>query len=318
MVVFVWDRLPVAVVAIGTALSLWATGVLDLEQALAGFGDPTVLFIASLFVVSEALEATGVTALVGQALIARVGNDRTRVVVLTMAVVALVTAFITVNASVAALTPVVVLMAVRLRRSPSQLLMPVAFAAHAGSLLALTGTPVNVIVSDYAAEAGVGRFGFFEFALVGVPLVVGTILIVVLLGPRLLPERSPRAITRDFSGHARTLVEHYGLEDAPDPLLTRGSGVAEVVIPPRSGLIGEAVFPGMVTDSGDLVVLAVHRKGEELAGESTFAAGDALLLRERGARSRSTSPIRTCSSSTSPSSCAARPCRSERARSGRS
>ncbi|HEY5876326.1 MAG TPA: SLC13 family permease [Ilumatobacteraceae bacterium] len=279
VVVFVWDRIPVAVVAIGTALSLWATGVLDLEQALAGFGDPTVLFIASLFVVSEALEATGVTALVGQALIARVGNDRTRVVVLTMAVVALVTAFITVNASVAALTPVVVLMAVRLRRSPSQLLMPVAFAAHAGSLLALTGTPVNVIISDYAADAGVGRFGFFEFALVGIPLVVGTILIVVLLGHRLLPERTPRAITRDFSGHARTLVEHYGLEDAPDPLLTRGSGVAEVVIPPRSGLIGEAVFPGMVTDSGDLVVLAVHRKGEELAGESTLAAGDALLLR---------------------------------------
>jgi di/tricarboxylate transporter len=276
--VFVWDHLPVGVVAFGVALSLWATGVLDLEQALAGFGDPTVLFIASLFVVSEALEATGVTALVGQALIARVGNDRTRVVVLTMSVVALVTAFITVNASVAALTPVVVLMAVRLRRSPSQLLMPVAFAAHAGSLLALTGTPVNVIVSDYADEAGVGRFGFFEFALVGLPLVVGTILIVVLFGPRLLSERSPRAITQDFSSHARTLVEHYGLEDAPDTLLTRGSGVAEVVIPPRSGLIGEVVFPGMVTDSGDLVVLALHRKGEELAGESTLGAGDALLL----------------------------------------
>jgi Na+/H+ antiporter NhaD/arsenite permease-like protein len=195
VLVFVWDRFPVAVVAIGTALSLWATGVLGLEQALAGFGDPTVLFIASLFVVSAALEATGVTALVGQALVVRVGDDRTRVVVLTMLVVALVTAFITVNASVAALTPVVVLMAVRLRRSPSQLLMPVAFGAHAGSLLALTGTPVNVIVSDYADEAGVGRFGFFEFALVGVPLVAGTIAIVVLLGPRLLPERTPRAIT---------------------------------------------------------------------------------------------------------------------------
>ena len=53
--VFVWDHLPVGVVAFGVALSLWATGVLDLEQALAGFRDPTVLFIASLFVVSEAL-----------------------------------------------------------------------------------------------------------------------------------------------------------------------------------------------------------------------------------------------------------------------
>jgi Na+/H+ antiporter NhaD/arsenite permease-like protein len=62
VVVFVWDRLPVGIVAIGVALALWATGVLSLDQALAGFGDPTVIFIASLFVVSEALDATGVTA----------------------------------------------------------------------------------------------------------------------------------------------------------------------------------------------------------------------------------------------------------------
>ena len=75
MVVFVWDRLPVAVVAIGVALSLWATGVLDLDQALAGFGDPTVIFIASLFVVSEALDATGVTAWAGQQLIAARGRE---------------------------------------------------------------------------------------------------------------------------------------------------------------------------------------------------------------------------------------------------
>ena len=65
--------------------------------------------------------------------------------------------------------------------------LPLAFVAHAGSLLARTGTPVNVIVSDAAAEAGVGRFGFFECALVGVPLVVGSIAIVVGLGERLLP-----------------------------------------------------------------------------------------------------------------------------------
>ena len=63
---FVWDQLPVAIVAIGVALALWATGVLDLDDALAGFGDPTVIFIASLFVISEALDASGVTAWVGQ------------------------------------------------------------------------------------------------------------------------------------------------------------------------------------------------------------------------------------------------------------
>ena len=77
--VFVWDRFPVAAVAIGVALALWGTDVLELEQALAGFGDPTVLFIASLFVVSGALEATGVTTWVGQVLVARTGVSRTRI-----------------------------------------------------------------------------------------------------------------------------------------------------------------------------------------------------------------------------------------------
>ena len=192
VLVFVWDKLPVAVVAVGTALSLWATGVLDLEQALAGFGDPTVVFIASLFVVSEALDATGVTAWAGQELIGRAGESRPRLLVMTMLLVALLTALISVNGAVAALLPVIVVASVRLRRPASQLLLPLAFAAHAGSLLTLTGTPVNVIVSDYGDAAGVGRFGFFEFALVGVPLVAGTVAIVVLAGERLLPDRQAR------------------------------------------------------------------------------------------------------------------------------
>ena len=275
VVVFVWDRLPVGIVAIGTALALWATGVLELEQALAGFGDPTVIFIASLFVVSEALDATGVTSWAGQQLMARVGESRTRLVVYTMLLVALLTALISVNGAVAALVPVAVLMTVRLGRRPSELLIPLAFGAHAGSLLVLTGTPVNVIVSDAADEAGVGRFGFFEFGLVGVPLLAGTIAI-VLLGERLLPERSPPTITRDFSQHARTLAEQYGLDASA--LLTRSSGVVEVVIPPRSEVIGDTVFPGMATERGDLVVLAVQRRGEDVETESALEVGDTLLL----------------------------------------
>jgi di/tricarboxylate transporter len=276
--VFVWDHLPVGVVAMGVALSLWATGVLDLDQALGGFGDPTVIFIASLFVVSEALDASGVTAWAGQQLIARAGESRARVMILTMLLVAGLTALISVNGSVAALLPVVAVMAIRLRRSPSQFMMPLAFAAHAGSLLALTGSPVNVIVADYAADAGVGRFGFFEFALVGVPLVAGSIAIVVLFGERLLPARKVRSMTRDFSTLARTLVDQYALDADPNALLGRSSGLAEIVIPPRSALIGETVFPGEATESGDLVVLGIQRQGLDLEGETVLAVGDTLLL----------------------------------------
>jgi di/tricarboxylate transporter len=301
VVLFVWGRLPVELVAIGAALTLWATDVLSLDQALAGFGDQTVIFIAALFVVSESLDATGVTAWAGQQLVTRVGESRTRLIVLMLLLVAVVTAFISVNGSVAALVPVVALTAVRLGRSPSQLLLPLAFGAHAGSLLALTGTPVNILASNASHDAGAGGFGYFEFALVGVPLVAGTVAIVLLFGERLLPDRPPRRLSADFSRHAQTLAEQYSLglatvRDLARPnaagavsepagatvaeaLYTRESGVAEVVIPPRSELVGETVFPGMVTPSGELVVLAVQRKGEDVGpGEIELATGDTLLL----------------------------------------
>ena len=360
IVLFVSDRVPVVLVAIGTALALYFTGVLDINQSLRGFGDPAVIFIASLFVVSAGLDATGVTAWAGQGLIARAGQSRVRLLVLTMVLVALLTALISINGAVAALLPVVIVMAIRVGLSPSQLLMPLVFAAHSGSLLALTGTPVNVLVAEAAADAGLAPFGFFSFAIVGVPLLLGTIAIVVVFGQRLLPERSGRTIPPDLSKHARTLVEQYRLddgmfrlrvrsrspyvgsppavvdlaeyagltlvvilagnggplrkpvlsegdilivrgdaatvgglasdkllafrsEDAPadvaDTLFNRSSGLAEVVIPPRSGMVGQPVFPGMVTPSGDLVILAVQRRGENLgADETVLAAGDTLLL----------------------------------------
>jgi len=368
VVLFIWNKLPVVVVAMGTALALWATGVLTLGQALGGFGDPAVIFIACLFIVSAGLETTGVTAWAGQLLIRGAGKEsRTRLLLLTMSLVAVLTALISVNGAVAALLPVVIVMAVRLKRKSSQLLMPLVFSAHAGSMLALTGTPVNVLVSEAGLEAGVGEFGFFEFALVGIPLLAGTMAIIIVFGERLLPQRNGAKMPADLSLHARTLVEQYGLADgvlqmrvrpaspfvglspadidlsafpglqivavqdgesaAPlrrpvaegDHILVRGnaeaaaalaaqmhlsfredmtegqgeetlfnrrSGLAEVVIPPRSGLIGHTVFPGMVTESGDLIILAVQRAGAEVdsgqptpeRGSITLQAGDTMLL----------------------------------------
>jgi di/tricarboxylate transporter len=280
VVLFVSNVLPVEIVAVGTALTLWATNVLDLNEALAGFGDPTVVYIAALFVVSEALDATGITTWAGQQLTARAGASPRRLLVSLMVLGALLTAVISVNGAVAALLPVVVVTAVRQRHPASRLLLPLAYASHAGSMLALTGTPVNVIVSEAAKDAGGHYFGFFEFTLAGVPLLAGTIAIVVLLGERLVPDRQPDYMPKDFSDHARTLIRQYRLEDSStEALFNRRSGVAEAVIPPRSGMVGEPVFPGMVTDSGDLVVLAVQRNGQDLGPKKcVLAAGDTLLL----------------------------------------
>ncbi|WP_460772873.1 SLC13 family permease [Microbacterium sp. GXF7504] len=187
VVAFLSGRIPLEVVAVAVPVALWATGVLTLPEAFAGFGDPTVLFIASLFVVAAALEATGWTALAGRAVVARAGRRRTPIVLLLALLVAVLTAFISINGAVAALVPVVAVIARRAGLPASQLMIPLAFIASAASLLTLTGTPVNVVVSELAVDA-VGRgFGFFEFALVGVPVLLATVAVVLLLGPRLLP-----------------------------------------------------------------------------------------------------------------------------------
>ena len=199
VVVFVWNRLPVGIVALGVALSLWATGVLTIDQAVAGFGSPTVVLIAALFVVAEALDAAGITTWAGQQLVNHAGDSRARLMVLVMVIVAILSALITPNGSVAALVPMVVVLAIRVGRSPSKLLMPLAFAAHAGSLLVLTGSPVNVLISN-AADDATGEASPFSILRWSVfHSLIGTIVVTVFLGERLLPERGAKSFSRDLS-----------------------------------------------------------------------------------------------------------------------
>lgn len=279
VVLFVSNRIPVGIVALGTSIALWATGVLELEEATAGFGDPAVLFIASLFVVSEALDSTGVTAWVGQQLIDRAGTSRTKIVTYVMVACALLTALVTPNASVAALVPVVVIIAVRVGQDTSQLLMPLAFAAHAGALLALTGSPVSVLVSQSAEEAGLGRFGFFEFALTGVPLLLGTIVIAVVGSRRLLPHRSPLSLPPDLTDLESDLQRQYFVDgQQADQLFGHSYGAAELVVPPRSPAIGERLGPGMQTHGGTLNVVSILRDDLPV-GEVELEAGDVVLVR---------------------------------------
>ena len=358
---FVWDRLPVIAVCVGCAMALWATGILSLNQALAGFGDPATIFVTSLFVVSGALEKTGLTAWTGQMLALGSGASRTRLIVLMMLFCGVLSALISVNGAVAALLPVVVVLAVRLKRPPSQLLMPLVFGAHAGSMLALTGTPVNVLVLEASLDAGrtglrllrvrlrrrfpgdrhhrssrccsarascrCARTGRCRPTSAAMPArwwssSASTTACISSASGRSrrwsasraaeldlgdAARRHPpdaaggaRAAARRGSGRSRPATSWRCARDAEavaelaaelvlSPadaegvkfeagLFTTASGLAEVVIPPRSPLIGERLFPGMVTPSGNLVVLAIHRQHHDLPAGEALEKGDTLLL----------------------------------------
>jgi di/tricarboxylate transporter len=358
VVLFVSNRVPVEIVAVGSALVLYGLGIISLTEALAGFADPAVLLIGALFVVSEGLDSTGVTTWVGQAVVSRAGTGVRKLLLYTMLLSAGLTALIGLNGAVAALLPMTIVMAMRRSLQPSRLLMPLAFAGSAGSLLLLTGSPVNVVISDAAQTAGVGAFGFVEFAIAGVPVVLGTLAIVALFGDRLVPQRTSDVLPPDLSEHARTLVAHYSIEnvvhervadesdligqprigldtsgypgvsvitvaddsgrptsagaleagdritvlgdvdaalqfaldhgldvdevrsqeDLAEGLLSPQGGVAEVIIPPRSGLVGRTVRPGQVVNGG-LVVIAVSRNDRALGPEpAELRVGDTLLV----------------------------------------
>jgi di/tricarboxylate transporter len=61
LALFIWNKIPAVIVGIGVSLALFFTGILSANEALAGFGDPTVVLVAGLFVISTGLETAGVT-----------------------------------------------------------------------------------------------------------------------------------------------------------------------------------------------------------------------------------------------------------------
>ena len=279
---FVWNRLPVEVVALGCALTLLFTGLVDSATVFSGFGDPVIVFIAALFVVSEGLEASGVTAWISGTLSRIGGTTYTRILLTVTGLAAVVSAVITVNGAAAALLPVTVAVARRARIRPSLILVPLAFACSAGALLTLSGSPVNVIVQEASVHAGAGGFGYLEFALIGLPLVIVTVAVCALLGQRLLPNRTPIDAPTDFADYVPALAEHwaadYRIWRLTVPLECPAIGEHSATLTADTGLamVATQTAAGRVTGAG-------HRLK---SGDSLAVSGDEPAVLDFAARQR--------------------------------
>ena len=370
---FVHGRLPSDVVAIGSLLALYLSGLVSVGEAFAGFSNSTVVLIGALFVVGEGLTRTGVTAWAGERLIAGAAGRPLRLLVLLMAGTAGLSAFVSNTGTVATLMPAVVIAAWGVRSVPSRFLIPLAFAANAGGVLTLTGTPPNVVVAESLESHGYRPFEFFEYAYIGLPLLVTAVLYMVLGGQRLLPKRASRTAPQPLGGMLEELVERYAMEGSvyrlrvlagsplidrsleeqgfedeyglrvlhvgpslhaspapayfrgpaspvgldqtireqsivvvsgaeesvhraevelclgilpfdevparPELLVSRELGVAEVLLTPRSGLIGQALPAKRLRDEFDLVLLGGRRGAAALDPDGELAFGDSFLVR---------------------------------------
>lgn len=212
ILVFLTDKIRVDIVAILSLLALTLTNLITPEQALSGFSNSTVVTIAALFIVGEGLLRTGVANWLGGKLLALAGNSEPRLLVLLMIGTGGLSGFLSNTGTVAVLLPVVAAAAWSIGTTPSKLLIPMAFAASLGGLLTLIGTPPNIVVTEALSNVNLPTFSFFEFSLVGLPLLgVGTAYM-LLVGHRFLPARQTSERSSDVSASPEDLARMYQLE----------------------------------------------------------------------------------------------------------
>lgn len=167
---FVIGKPRMDVVALLVLVALPLTGVLDLQQTLAGFSDANVILIAALFIIGDGLVRTGIAYRLGDWLVAKAGSSETRLLILLMLAVAGLGSVMSSTGVVAIFIPVVLGVAARLRIATARLMMPLAFAGLISGMLTLVATPPNLVVHAELRRAGLDGFGFFAFTPIGLSI----------------------------------------------------------------------------------------------------------------------------------------------------
>ena len=188
ILMFVWEKVPLAVTSMVVCVALVLTGVLDLKQAFAGFIDSNVILFVAMFIVGGALFETGMANKVG-GVITHFAKTEKQLIFIIMVVVGVMSGFLSNTGTAAVLIPVVIGVAAKSGFTRSRLLMPLVFAAALGGNLSLIGAPGNLIAQSALQNIGSG-FGFFEYAKVGLPMLVCGILYFLTIGYKFLPNNS--------------------------------------------------------------------------------------------------------------------------------
>lgn len=188
ILMFVWEKVPLAVTSMVVCVALVLTGVLDLKQAFAGFIDSNVILFVAMFIVGGALFETGMANKVG-GVITHFAKTEKQLIFIIMVVVGVMSGFLSNTGTAAVLIPVVIGVAAKSGFTRSRLLMPLVFAAALGGNLSLIGAPGNLIAQSALQNIG-SSFGFFEYAKVGLPMLVCGILYFLTIGYKFLPNNS--------------------------------------------------------------------------------------------------------------------------------
>jgi di/tricarboxylate transporter len=250
------------VLALCGAALLLLLGILNTSDVLRVFSNPAPFTVGALFVLSGALERTGVIDALGQ-FIARVPwKSPTQALLVMMSFCLVLSAFINNTPIVVILTPVVIRLAHTVKVAPSRMLMPLSFAAILGGTCSLIGTSTNIVVDGVAQSHGMASFGLFEISGPGMIYGVVGILYLYFIGRRFLPDRPTLS---------DTLID-----------VSQRKFLTEALVPQGSPLIGKTLSDaGLTSNRGVLVIdlIREERSFDPEHGEPALAAGDRLILR---------------------------------------
>ena len=185
VVMFVTEKIPLAVTSMIVCIGLVITGVLNVNDAFSGFINSNVILFVAMFIVGGALFETGMANEIGS-LVTKFTKSERGLIVAIMVIVGVMSGFLSNTGTAAVLIPVVIGIAAKSGYKRSRLLMPLVFAAAMGGNLSLIGAPGNMIAQSALEPLGLS-FGFFEYAVVGLPILIAGILFYATIGFRILP-----------------------------------------------------------------------------------------------------------------------------------
>jgi di/tricarboxylate transporter len=262
LVLFVTEKIPVALTAIGIMVALVVCRVLSPKEAVAGLAHPAVVTVGSMFLISKGLVRTGSVEYIGRRIARLAGGNLTLAMFSILSAVAVSSAFINNTPVVVLFIPVVMTICCEFNLSPAKFLIPVSYASILAGTCTLIGTSTNIIVSDLSAQYGLEPLSFFELSVVGVPVAVIGILFLLVAAPKLMPSLANPVCQIQDDENRRYL--------------------AEITIPRGSDLVGknpESIFKQKFPTVTVLELIRYSHVFHPGRDAVTVAADDILLVK---------------------------------------
>ncbi len=264
LIAFVGEWLPIDLTALAVTVVLMILGLVKPEEGISGFGNPATITIMAMLILSAGVTKTGVINTVRDFLISWGGKSLSRQVFVLGLTVGSISAFVNNNPVVALFLPIVEQWSKQTKVSVSKLLIPLSYCTILGGLTTLVGTSTNILASGIAAKLGYKEFSLFQFTKLGIPVFFIGLVYLSLAAPRLLPARKPPG--------GDSLAEDYQLKEY----------VSEIIITPKSSLVGQTLRSSGIQRKFDLDVLEIIRNDIHFPpplADKVLNVGDILLVR---------------------------------------